>query len=159
MKLIDEKGRLFGKLNLFDLVVILLVIVGIIGMATRLISTDRETAEMKTATYQIEITSAQECFKTAYKVGDTLYEGDTLLGTVTAVEVTPNKAVQLTADGTPKEIESKLACDIKLTFTTEQFHNDGGYSIGTAEWLAGTSHVISNGFAVSTTTVRDIKGA
>ena len=91
------------------------------------------------------------------KVGDTLYEGDTLLGTVTAVEVTPNKAVQLTADGTPKEIESKLACDIKLTFTTEQFHNDGGYSIGTAEWLAGTSHVISNGFAVSTAVVRSIE--
>lgn len=157
MKLIDDKGRLFGKINLFDIVVILLVIVGIVGMATRLIDTDRETAEMKPATYRIEIVSAQECFKTAYKVGDTLYEGDTLLGTVTAVEVTPNKAVQLTADGSPKEIESKQLCDIKLTFTTDQFHNDGGYSIGTAEWLAGTSHVISNGFAVSTAVVRSIE--
>ncbi len=157
MKLMDEKGRLFGKINLFDLLVLLLVIVGIVGMSTRLIKTDRETAEMTTATYHVEIVGAQECFKEVYKVGDSLYEGDTLLGTVTAVEVTPNKVLKLMPDGSAKMVERNTYFDINLTFTTDRFNTDAGYHVDSAEWLAGTSHVVSNGFAVSTAVVRSIE--
>lgn len=157
MKLMDEKGRLFGKINLFDLLVLLLVIVGIVGMSTRLIKTDRETAEMTTAIYHVEIVGAQEYFKEVYKVGDSLYEGDTFLGTVTAVEVTPNKVLKLMPDGSAKMVERNTYFDINLTFTTDRFNTESGYHVDSAEWLAGTSHVVSNGFAVSTAVVRSIE--
>ncbi len=157
MKLMDEKGRLFGKINLFDLLVLLLVIVGIIGMSTRLIKINRETAQMTTATYRLEIVGAQECYKDAYKVGDSLYESETLLGTITEVSVTPNTELKLMPDGTAKMVERTLHYDIALTFTTDQFNTAEGYHIDSAEWLAGTSHIISNGFAVTTAVIRSVE--
>ena len=157
MKLIDEKGRLFGKINLFDLLVVLLVLVGVIGMGTRLIKTNRETAEMTTANFQLEIVGAQECFKTAYNVGDSLYEADTLLGTITAVEVAPSESLKMMPDGTAKMVESVLYYDVTLTLTTDRFSTDSGYSVDSAEWLAGTSHIVSNGYAVSTVVVRSVE--
>ena len=157
MKLIDEKGRLFGKVNLFDLLVVLLLIVGIVGMSTRLIKPDPERTEMSTATFQVEIVSAQDYYLGAYQVGDTLYEGDMALGTITAVKETPCKALKVMPDGSTKLVERKMLSDIMLTFTTDRFNRSSGTHIDSAEWLAGTSHIISNGFATATVVVRNIQ--
>ena len=37
MKAIDEKGRVFGKLNLIDLVVVLILIALVVGVAWKLL--------------------------------------------------------------------------------------------------------------------------
>ena len=37
MKLIDEKGRLFGKLNLIDLLVVLLIVAAVLAVAWKLV--------------------------------------------------------------------------------------------------------------------------
>lgn len=157
MKLIDEKGRLFGKVNCFDLLVVLLVVVGIVGMATRLLKPAEVGAEMKTATYHLEISEAQECFKTAFQVGDSLYEDGVLLGTVTEVKVRPADVLKRMPDGTAKMVERTLYYDINLTFTTDRFNVDEGYYVDSREFLAGTGHIISNGFASVTAVVRDIE--
>lgn len=157
MRLMDDKGRLFGKLNIFDLLVILLVLVGVVGMSLRLISSREEMGEAKTAVYQVEIMEAEEYLKDAYQVGDTLYEGETLLGTVTDIQVENSKSLEYLSDGTSKLVEQLHCYDIKLTFTTEQLVNKEGYHVDSAEWLAGTSHFISNGFAGATAVVRSIE--
>ena len=40
MKLIDEKGRLFGKVNLIDLCIVLIVIAGVAAVAMKLFGND-----------------------------------------------------------------------------------------------------------------------
>ena len=53
MKWIDEKGRLFGKLNLFDLLILLVLVVGLVGMAFRLVIRASNKAETQTAVYTV----------------------------------------------------------------------------------------------------------
>ncbi len=157
MRLMDDKGRLFGKINIFDLLVLLLVIVGVVGMSLRLINPQKELGETKTAIYHIEIAEGQEFLKDAFQVGDALYEGDTFLGTITEVQVENSDTLRLLPDGSTKVVKYMHLYDIKIAFTTDQFKEDKGYYVDTAEWLSGTSHSISNGFAAAGVVVRSVE--
>lgn len=58
MKLIDEKGRLFGKINLIDLLVVLLVVAVIFAVVWKLGGNKAAaavTGQNKTAVYTVEI--------------------------------------------------------------------------------------------------------
>lgn len=156
MKLVDEKGRLFGKVNLFDLLVILLVIAGIVGIGSRLLLPPVAESSLMSATYTVEMREQKECFKTAYNVGDTLYEEGVVMGTVTAVEVTPAKTLEAMPDGSVQQVEHVTTYDITLTVTTDQLHNSGGYHISSQEFLAGTTHQLSNGYATAPGVVRNL---
>jgi hypothetical protein len=156
MKLVDQKGRLFGKINLFDLLVILLVVAGLVGIVFRLLLPPVAESNLMTATYTVEMLEQDECFKTAYKAGDTLYEKGVVLGTVTAVQVSPAKTQEILPDGTVQPVEHVTTYDITLTVTTDQLHNSGGYHIGSQEFLAGTTHKISNGYATAPGVVRNL---
>ena len=157
MSLMDKKGRLFGKVNLFDLLVILLVLVGVVGMSLRLVKERQEVAEGKTAICKVEIVDAGEYLKDAFEIGDALYEKETLLGTITSVQVKPAQELKLLTDGTAKLVDRTDHYDITLTFTTDRLMIAEGYRIDSAEWLAGTSHSISNGFAATAAIVRSIE--
>lgn len=157
MRLLDQKGRLFGKINVFDLLVILLVLVGVVGMSLRLVQNRQTAAESKTAVCRVEIVDGGEYLKDAFAIGDPLYEKETLLGTVTDVQVKPAQYLKLLPDGSSKMVDHLYQYDITLTFTTDRLNTASGYRVDTAEWLAGTSHFISNGFAASTAVVRAIE--
>ena len=156
MKLIDEKGKLFGKINLFDLLILVLVVVAVIGMATRLIKPGAPTEDLHTATYTVEACRVQECFKDAFQVGDTLYENGVELGTVTEVTVVPAKTVEILPGGTYGTVEHVTTYDIMLTVTTDQLRVKSGFHIGSQEMLAGTSHFIGNGYAKCNGVIRTI---
>lgn len=154
MKLMDKNGRLFGKLNIFDLIIILVLLAGVIGMATRLVKPPVEEEQLSTATYTVKFSKLHRCYETAYQVGDTVYEEGVALGTITKVEVSPAKTVELLPDGTCQAVEHPLKLDIILTVTTDAFHTNGGFQVNSQDLLAGTSHDISNGFAKATGVVR-----
>lgn len=158
MKLIDEKGRLFGKINLFDLLVVLLVVGGIAAISLRMFATSKQDVQTQKATYTLEIVGVQEFAWDAYKKGDQIYENGVLLGTLKADgEPQPYKTTELCADGTEKEVEHKLKKNVVLVLETDQLRSDGGYYIGTAEMLNGTGHVVSNGKIACNATVIDIE--
>lgn len=156
MKLMDEKGRFFGKFNLFDLLVVVLLLVGIIAMATRFGAPQRMEETYLNATYKVEYKGMPECYKDAFAEGDDLYEKGNHLGTVTAVEIKPAVSVELLPNGTMGPVEHPAAYDITLQVKTDRFRLSGGYHVGTWELLAGTSHEISNGFARGTAVVREV---
>ena len=157
MKWIDEKGRLFGKLNLFDLLILLVLVVGVVGMAFRLVIRASNKAETQTAVYTVTFSNLEECHATAFAEGDPIYEENVLLGTVTGVEVSPAKTAKLQLDGTVALEEHLLYYDVELTFTTDRLLAEGGYAIDGQEMLAGTSHIFSNGFAAATGVIREVQ--
>lgn len=156
MKLIDKNGRLFGKLNIFDLIILLVLLAGIIGMATRLAKPAVTEEQLLTATYTVEFNKVHQCFETAYQVGDTVYEDGVELGTVTAVDVRPAQTPEVLPDGTYQMVEHALKLDVTITVTTDRFHTNGGFQVNSQDLLAGTSHTISNGFAKATGVIREI---
>lgn len=61
MKVIDEKGKLFGKLNVIDLLVIVLVIAVAVVLGGKLLSKDDTVAASTTTlTYTVRVTGQQE---------------------------------------------------------------------------------------------------
>lgn len=93
MKLIDEKGRLFGKLSLIDVIAIIVVIVLIVGIFMRFFVLDKTSVNTETTpiTYQVEASSVRMYTIEAITVGDKVFDEDTgaEVGTVTAVAYEP----------------------------------------------------------------------
>ena len=118
MKLIDEKGKLFGKVNLFDLLILVLLVVGLVAMGSRLFMRTTPEEKYVTATYTVEFSQVGECYRNAFRVGDSLYEKGVPFGTVTAVEVSPAVTIELLPDGSYGPVEHVTTLDIKVTATT-----------------------------------------
>ncbi len=156
MKLMDDKGRLFGKVHFFDILIALLVVVGILAIALRFAPKQEQEAKTFSAEYTIELQNLGDHFLDAFEVGDSLYEEGELLGTVKAVETRPATMPYVGAEG--KRIDAKYnhVHHITLTVETDQMSNDNGYYIGKQEFLNGTGHNISNGFAQCRGIVREI---
>lgn len=59
MKFIDEKGRAFGKINIFDLIVLLALIIVAVGISYKVISDKLEASgQVPTKTYIVTVKSA-----------------------------------------------------------------------------------------------------
>ncbi len=156
MKWMDDKGRLFGKVHFFDALIALLVVVGILAIALRFAPKQEQESKTFAAEYTVEISNLGDAFLDAFEVGDALYEGEELLGTVKAVETRPATMPYVGAEGTLLTPEYKHLHHITLTVETDRMSNDGGYYIGKQEFLNGTGHNISNGFAQCRGIVREI---
>jgi len=160
MKMIDNKGRVFGKINLFDLIVILLILVGIVAVIFRGNAPVKEDPEDKTenATYTFTVSGVQENVANAFKKGDEIYENGKLLGVLSkAPKVEPYQTIELMPDGTEKVVDHKLLFTATLTLETEDFSIRKGYRINGNEMLIGTGHVISNGFVSHNAVITDIE--
>ena len=158
MKWIDDKGRLFGKVHFFDGLIALLVVIGILAMALRFAPKEEQAEKAKTfsAVYTIEMRDMGDLFLDAFAVGDTLYEWDAPIGVVTAVEIRPATMPYVGAAGTLLMPEYKHRHHITLTVETDQMSKSEKYFIGKQEFLNGTGHTISNGFAQCYGVVREI---
>jgi len=80
MKIIDQKGKLFGIINLFDLFVILVIIAGIVFVTSKL---DFNETPVAVENVEVEVTFLIEDIRLetveAMTIGDKLYEFDTNL--------------------------------------------------------------------------------
>lgn len=92
MKIVDEKGKLFGKVNLIDLLLIVLVVAAIAFAAVKLtdtaaVSSSGQTFEMSFYTEEVSDFVAEKI-----KVGDVLMDADRNvdLGKVTEVILEPS---------------------------------------------------------------------
>ncbi len=157
MKLMDNNGRLFGKLSIIDLAIIVVLIGAIVGIALRG-ATEKDSApeyQKGICVYQIE--AAPEYMADAYEEGDILYEAGYALGKITKVEVEPRMASVVLNNGQTVLRKLNLSKTITLTVETDQLETTEGIRINTREMLNGTGHTISNGFATSSAVVMEIK--
>ena len=80
MKIIDKKGKLFGLINIFDLLVLMVIIAGLVFVGSRLNFNQSETV-IDEQTYDITflIEEVRSATVDAMTIGDRLYEYDTNL--------------------------------------------------------------------------------
>lgn len=103
-KIIDENGRLFGRISVIDVGVLLLAVVLVAAIVTK----DEVTpisvvaAPMQDVSYEVIITNMPEGRLQSLREGDTLYDGETkyAIGTVAGVEAEDCTISLLKADGT-----------------------------------------------------------
>lgn len=101
MKIIDKKGKLFGIVNLVDLLVILMVALLVVGGVTRLKQSPTAVAETKKALITVEVSDIRNASVEGLIVGDPLYHYDKgdMLGTIVDKEVEPFKEPVESGDG------------------------------------------------------------
>ncbi|MEG1241177.1 MAG: DUF4330 domain-containing protein [Oscillospiraceae bacterium] len=154
MKVVDEKGKLFGKINIIDLLVIILVIAAIALVGWKVIG--NRGGVIGTTTGITYVAVAPEVAPEVYeeictyvnraegKKDQLMANGDLLNGYVVDVTAAPHVNYEPDAAGkVTASIEEGPNARLDLTFTIEaQVANPTVNKIGTQEVRVGKGHIV-----------------
>lgn len=130
-KIIDENGRLFGKVSILDLFVLLIALVLAFAVYSRFFTKEATAtaATNDTFTYQIFVTGVRQQTVDALRAGDTVYENDdnTLIGTITDVEVGEVSQEYALSDGSYVLASSENRYQVILTVEASGLVSGGRY--------------------------------
>lgn len=154
MKIIDEKGKLFGKLNIVDLLVILLVIAAAAFLVLRQ-GQDAESGGGGTPavlTYQCLIKGIDPTYYDSVRqlVNPDEGKSDQLMSNNVPIDAylvdctaTPHAEYINTDDGQVKRVQSEEDKRLDLLFTVEAKVDDPvTNTVGSQQVRVGTSHVL-----------------
>lgn len=149
--MVDEKGKLFGKINIIDLLVLIVVIIVAIVLGIRLLGKSNylPTAENQGATieYVARVSrmdpAAYEAVKAHIDSGENqlMASGEMLDAYITGMTVAPNVGVIETADGRRLEVEDPYYVDVYFTIRAN-VANPITRLIGTQEVRVGKNHLV-----------------
>ena len=150
MKIIDEKGKLFGKVNLLDLLVIVLIVAAVVFVALKLggVIGSGENSEVE---YKIEILAVrQETIDALNKNLNGIYatanDAGQILGDITDIEVRNARELTLLDSGEYTYAEHENKYDVTITVRAICSVKDKGiYVAGGTQILCGEEMKFSNG--------------
>lgn len=149
MKIIDKKGRLFEKINVIDLAVILLLIFAVVtvGMKFRQVQTTQGGDQLIEYTMVIErIRKPSLDAIEAGKTGIVDSEAQKELGEIVSVDVTPARELVQLENGEYTYAEYEDRYDVTLTLRTKGSETPQGfYSASGKQLMVGDNLGISNG--------------
>lgn len=135
MKLIDEKGRLFGKINIFDLIVLLAIVVVAAGVGYKLVQRSR-TAANPTATkayiVTVKCSGMPDSFDEALKKDDRIYYDTDGFVNAKIVNIKEDPAVLTiqTGDGHLVQAESPVLKDVYVDLEVDDKLTESDIRIG-----------------------------
>ena len=120
-KLIDDRGRLFGKISILDIVVLLVAVVLVVAFYAKFNVHDTPMSSRDTTqvTYTVRIPAIRLSSANLLRSGDKLYSSDTggYIGTITDIEITDAIAPDSLVDGTYAIARVEERYDVLLTVT------------------------------------------
>lgn len=140
--MIDEKGKLFGKISVIDCLIILVLVIAIAGCAYKFLGNDDlGVTKSDSFTTVVKINGVRAFYLDAIKKGEVIYEQyGNELGTVTAIEVEPYRAV-LSGDKEGQLLTYSDRYTIYLTLASKGTVNDNGFFAGGTRQVYGGSSV------------------
>lgn len=139
--MIDREGRLFGRVNLVDLVIVLLVV----AFAGRLafswwVQKPAVDQSNPTITFTALVQAVRQPTADAIHVGDVVYDtrSNALLGTVTAVRIEAAPVLEQHEDGTQTERLSKVYKDVYVTIRGTGRSTPTAVMVGSVQIHIGT---------------------
>ena len=135
MKIIDNKGRLFGKVSLIDIFVLLAVVAILAGVYVRNFVLDTTAAGNNpdvTITYKAMIKGINNLLIDQFHVGDEFFDETFKAshGIVKEIEIKPAVTWQSTADGDYVKVYTPERSDVYLTIEATGTVKDGKHFIG-----------------------------
>ena len=99
-RLIDEKGKLFGKVNIIDLGIVILVLLVAVGAYVKFVVLEQTAVatEVFPVHYTLEVVGVRDWTVGNIQVGDTLFSNNVAIGTIVSVEAEPHEIV-ITGEG------------------------------------------------------------
>ncbi len=160
MKIIDEKGRLFKKINIIDLVIVIAVIALLTATVVKFKTSDTYLSKGRTLEYTMLVENVRQPTVDAINQADYLvdYESKKEIGSITDVKVMGASELELMNDGKYKEVKFKDKYDVMLTVavtgteTEDNFYTSSGKKI-----VVGDEIKINNGYVGTTAIVKSVK--
>lgn len=145
MKVLDEKGKLFGIINVIDLAVVLVLALIVIGGVTRMREKPIVVAETSTALITYEVSDIRDITVNNILVGDELYHYDKngFVGTIVAREVEPyREPIEHNGQWVSAEVPGKYV--IRFTVESEVRNNPDVVVVGGEHTRIGIQYRMKN---------------
>lgn len=157
MRIIDNKGRIFGLINIIDLLVILVILAVVARFGTK-IHQSTAGSQVKEIEAVLYVKEVKDATTNVIKVGDIVKETKTngVLGKVTDVDVRPSETLVETADGRIVVYPNPVLKDVYITLRGTGSVNENAIVLGSNEIRIGTSLQIKTNIYSVTSTVMKI---
>ena len=135
MKIIDRNGRLFGKISVIDLLVLIVVIVlaAALYMKRNVMEHTSPATPTVPITYEVKIPGVYDYDLDMYRVGDQVHSTDNdignAIGTIAEIRTEPYRIGATYVDGTYNYPEVEGRYDLYLTLEGQGLITDGRYYI------------------------------
>ena len=150
MKIIENK-KLFGKINIFDIIILLIVLVLTVGVVIFLRNTEKTTNTSNEKTYMIKLDKVIAGTSEKIKQGDKIYDNEinSFIGEVVSVEkkdytrVIENYETNELVEANVEEYETlilKLKTDLNDAGSDLKTNNDYVIKVGKQVFLRGPSY-------------------
>lgn len=135
MKLMDKNGRLFGKISVIDVVVVLVVLVMAAALYVKNTSLSHTSTRVTNTsiTYQVTAYNVRQYVADAVQEGDLVYDQDYstggTLGAIQSIEVQPSGKLTELYDGTVVSAPAQDSVNLVLTIQGEGLISEGRYQL------------------------------
>ncbi len=150
-RFLDERGRIFGKVNVVDVLVLLVIIAVVIFAVVRFTGASSETVPLK-VTYRVEEVrqATVDAIQKSVPVNGTVRdEGGTVLGKVDRIDARPTEVEYLTPEGELKAFDSPIFNDVHIIVRGEGSKSGETWRIGSVPIRVGRKvTLIGSGFEV-----------
>ena len=158
-RILDDRGRLFGKVNIVDLVVLVVIVAVVVFAAMRM------TADGAVATVPVKVSFLEPRMQQALVAGmqtkGTIRDsGGNVIGELQSVEVVPSVEELLTTDGQLKTFTSSTRSDVTFIVLCQGTVTDSTVHIGGLAARVGADvRIVGPGYEVPTTISNVVWGA
>lgn len=132
--IIDNKGKLFGKINIVDLLVVLIIILAVLVTYFKFnMSAHSNVSETNGyVEFDVQIDSVRYFTTQSLNVGDVVYDSqnDVCLGEIVSKRIEPEKKHITKADGTIVLSEMPERYKLFITIGSDARINDSGIYVG-----------------------------
>jgi len=146
MKLIDEKGRFFGKVNLIDLIIVFLVIFLVTAVFYKVLGPKISTSQFAQGevTALVKCASKTESAAKSVQKGQKLVFGTDYIQAATITDVSYSAADSITTDskGNLRVIKHPFLKDILITIQAKVNTNAAILKVGTQELCQGKKFTV-----------------
>lgn len=164
MKLIDEKGKLFGKLNIVDLIVVVVIVVLIAAVAVRFTSSKLNANGLNPASED------QYCYVTAFaslqvpevaeslKIGDHVVAGGKYTDAeIVDIKVEPAAYVGVNSEGKAVYSEHPIWKDVTVVIKEKINPSNITIKVGGQEARVGYSYIIKTQTVEANAKIRGVE--
>ncbi len=138
-RFLDERGRIFGKVNVVDILVLLVIVAVIVFAVMRLTGSSSVTVPVAVV-YTVEEVRAptvEAIMAQLEKGGIVTDEGGTVLGRMQDAEVIPTQEEHLTSLDQLEKFDSPILSNIDITVVGKGNVSNGTVRIGSVPLLVG----------------------
>lgn len=129
--IIDKKGKLFGKINIIDLCVLLILIAAVAVTAIKFKLADNSGNSEKNTEiiYTVKVASIRNFTAEQFKINENLYDNETgkYIGKIISVDKKDDKEYVMKSDGTYAVSAKPERYDVYITVSSKGTINDKGY--------------------------------